>query len=185
MARRNGFVIKINYLFLVNTFLVKNKNEIITALYNSNEVNDLIKKIKPAELQDDLKQYAFTVLCEKPDEFIIELNNKKQLKFFLVKIISNSVFSNRSGFLTQHKLNDELHVDVMEQQVDSSDNYHELIDKCVNESKNLYWYNQELLNLYSIHGSYRAVSNITKIPVKSIYNAIKKAKQQIKKSLWK
>jgi DNA-directed RNA polymerase specialized sigma24 family protein len=164
---------------------VKNKNDIITALYNSNEVNDLIKKIKPAELQDDLKQYAFTVLCEKPDEFIIELNNKKQLKFFLVKIISNSVFSNRSGFLTQHKLNDELHHDVIEQQVDSSDNYHELIDKCVTESKNLYWYNQELLNLYSIHGSYRAVSAITKIPVKSIYNAIKKAKTQIKKSLWK
>lgn len=164
---------------------MKNKNEIITTLYQSKEVNDLIRKIKPVELQDDLKQYAFTVLCEKPDEFIIELNNKKQLKFFLVKIISNSVFSNRSGFLTQHKLNDELHVDVMEQQIDTADNYHELIDKCVIETKKLYWYNQELLNLYSIHGSYRAVSEITKIPVKSIYNAIKKGKQQIKKSLWK
>jgi len=164
---------------------VKNKNEIITTLYQSKEVNDFIKKIKPVDLQDDLKQYAFTVLCEKPDEFIIELNNKKQLKFFLVKIISNSVFSNRSGFLTQHKLNDELHVDVMEQQIDTADNYHELIDKCVIETKKLYWYNQELLNLYSIHGSYRAVSEITKIPVKSIYNAIKKGKQQIKKSLWK
>lgn len=164
---------------------MKNKNEIITTLYQSKEVNDFIKKIKPVDLQDDLKQYAFTVLCEKPDEFIIELNNKKQLKFFLVKIISNSVFSNRSGFLTQHKLNDELHVDVMEQQIDTADNYHELIDKCVIETKKLYWYNQELLNLYSIHGSYRAVSEITKIPVKSIYNAIKKGKQQIKKSLWK
>lgn len=173
-------------LFLINIILsLKNKNEIITTLYQSKEVNDLIKKIKPVELQDDLKQYAFTVLCEKPDEFIIELNNKKQLKFFLVKIISNSVFSNRSGFLTQHKLNDELYVDVMEQQIDTADNYHELIDKCVIETKKLYWYNQELLNLYSIHGSYRAVSEITKIPVKSIYNAIKKGKQQIKKSLWK
>jgi DNA-directed RNA polymerase specialized sigma24 family protein len=164
---------------------VKTKNEIITALYNSNEVNELIRKIKPAELQDDLKQYAFTVLCEKPDEFIIELNHKKQLKFFLVKIISNSVFSNRSGFLTQHKLNDELHHDVMEQQIDKHDNYHELLDSCVIESKKLYWYNQELLNLYSIHRSYRAVSEITNIPVKSIHNAIKKAKQQIKKSIWK
>jgi DNA-directed RNA polymerase specialized sigma24 family protein len=164
---------------------VKNKNEIITTLYQSKEVNDFIKKIKPVDLQDDLKQYAFAVLCEKPDEFIIELNNKKQLKFFLVKIISNSVFSNRSGFLTQHKLNDELHHDVMEQQIDTTDNYHELIDNCVTESKKLYWYNQELLNLYSIHGSYRAVSEITKIPVKSIYNAIKKGKQQIKQSLWK
>ena len=164
---------------------MKNKNEIITTLYQSKEVNDFIRKIKPVDLQDDLKQYAFTVLCEKPDEFIIELNNKKQLKFFLVKIISNSVFSNRSGFLTQHKLNDELHVDVMEKQIDTADNYHELIDKCVIETKKLYWYNQELLNLYSIHGSYRAVSEITKIPVKSIYNAIKKGKQQIKKSLWK
>lgn len=164
---------------------MKTKNEIITSLYQSKEVNELIKKIKPNELQDDLKQYAFAVLCEKTDEFIIELDTKKQLKFFLVKIISNSVFSNRSGFLTQHKASDELHVDVMEQQIDSKDNYHELIEKCVSESKKLYWYNQELLNLYSIHGSYRAVSEITKIPVKSIYNAIKKAKQQIKKTLWK
>lgn len=164
---------------------MKNKNEIITELYVSKEVNDLIKKIKPVELQDDLKQYAFTVLCEKSSEFIIELNNKKQLKFFLVKIISNSVFSNRSGFLTQHKINDELHLDTIEQQVDHEDHYHEMIDKCVIESKKLYWYNQELLNLYSIHRSYRAVSEITNIPVKSIHNAIKKAKQQIKKTIWK
>jgi DNA-directed RNA polymerase specialized sigma24 family protein len=162
-----------------------NKNKIITELYISKEVNDFIKKIRPIELQDDLKQYAFTVLCEKSAEFIIELNNKKQLKFFLVKIISNSIFSNRSGFLTQHKNNNELCYDVMEETIDQEDHYHELIDKCVIETKKLYWYNQELLNLYSIHGSYRAVAAITNIPVKSIHNAIKKAKQQIKKTIWK
>ena len=161
------------------------KNDIISKLYTSKEVVELISKIKPVDLQEDLKQYAFAVLCEKPDDFIIELHNRKQLKFYFVKIISNSVFSNRSGFLTQHLNKERADISNISEPIDTTDNYHELIDKCVNESKNLYWYNAELLSLYSIHGTYRAVSEVTQIPVKSVYNAVKKAKEQIKQNIWK
>ena len=161
------------------------KNDIISKLYLNKEVDDLISKIKPEDLRDDLKQYAFQVLCEKPDEFIIELNDKKQLKYFLVKIISNSIFSNRSGFLTQHRNNRELNTDIIPDIIDDNESYHQLIDKCVDESKKIYWYHQELLQLYAIHGTYRAVSEITNIPVKSIHNAIKKAKETIKQNIWK
>lgn len=161
------------------------KNDIISELYQSKEVNELISKIRPVDLQDDLKQYAFAVLLEKPDQFIIELHNKKQLRYFLVKIISNSVFSNRSGFLTLHQLSKHSDVDTMPDIESESSNYHELLDSCTTEIKNVYWYNAELLNLYSIHGSYRKVSEVTNIPVKSVYNAIKKAKETIKQKIWK
>lgn len=161
------------------------KNEILSNLFINSEVNELIKKINPEDLRDDLKQYAFAVLCEKPDEFIIDLHNKKQLKYFLVKIISNSIFSNRSGFLTQHKNNRELNTETIPDVIDNNDEYHLMIDKCVIESKKIYWYHKELLQLYAIHGTYRAVSEITNIPVKSIHNAIKKAKEKIKQNIWK
>lgn len=161
------------------------KNDIISELYQSKEVNELISKIRPVELQDDLKQYAFAVLLEKPDAFIIELHNKKQLRYFLVKIISNSVFSNRSGFLKIHKLSDNADIDVIADIPVDNSSMHEVIGKIHAEIKNVYWYNAELLNLYSEHGSYRKVSEITNIPVKSVYNAIKHAKETIKKNIWK
>lgn len=161
------------------------RNDIISELYQSKEVNELISKIRPVELQDDLKQYAFAVLLEKPDQFIIDLHNKKQLRYFLVKIITNSVFTNRSGFMTLHKLSNNIDVDAISDIDDMSSNCHDLLDNCNKEIKNIYWYNAELLNLYAIHGSYRKVADITQIPTKSVYNAIKKAKEQIKEKIWK
>lgn len=161
------------------------RNDIISELYQSKEVNELISKIRPVELQDDLKQYAFAVLLEKPEQFIIDLYNKKQLKYFLVKIITNSVFTNRSGFMTLHKLSKDMDVDAMSDVENESSNYHDLLDSCTTEIKNVYWYNAELLSLYAEHGSYRKVSEVTSIPVKSVYNAIKKAKETIKKNIWR
>lgn len=145
-------------------------------------MHEFLSKIKPIEIQDDLKQYAFAVLCEKPDDFIIELHNRKQLRYYFVKIVTNSVFSDRSGFYKLHHNSKEIQYEIPDV-IDDSDNYHELIDQCANEVKNIYWYNAELLSLYSIHGTYRAVSEITNIPVKSVHNAIKKAKQQIKHNI--
>jgi DNA-directed RNA polymerase specialized sigma24 family protein len=160
------------------------KNQIISDLYLSKEVEEFLLKIQPSYLREDLKQYAFAVLCEKKDSFIIDLSRKNQLKFFLVKIITNSIFSNNSGFLKQHKIKDTELTDDYDLK-DYSDEYHEMIQKCVDQAKKIYWYNQELLKLYAEHGTYRKVSVITNIPVKSVHNAIKKAKTQIKNEIWK
>jgi DNA-directed RNA polymerase specialized sigma24 family protein len=160
------------------------KNEIIAALYNSKEVDELILKIQPSYLRDDLKQYVFHVLCEKPDAFIINLSESKTLKYFLVRIITNSVFSNSSGFLSIHRKSKEVYQDQFKDVEDVESN-HELIDRCEKEVEKLYWYNKELLELYAEHGTYRAVSEFTDIPVKSVHNAVKKAKLEIRKRLWK
>jgi hypothetical protein len=160
------------------------KNEIITELYQSKEVEELILKIQPSDLRDDLRQYVFQILCESKDKMIITLHKEKKLRFYLVKLITNSVFAVRSGFYQIHKKPKEVHCDVFEDVVDE-DNNHELIEKCEKEVSKLYWYNKELLELYAEHGTYRAVSEHTNIPVKSIHNAVKKAKIEIKSNLWK
>lgn len=161
------------------------KNKIITELYNSKDLNDLIKKIKPEQLQDDLKQYAFAALCEKSDEFIINLYEKKQLRFFLVRIITNSVFSNRSGFLKLHKNVKELYTNNFPDYQEAEDDYEELITKTNDAVNKLYWYNNELLIQYSRLGTYRAVAEATDIPIKSIHNSVKKSKAIIKRKVWK
>ena len=160
------------------------KNQIITELYQSKEVEELILKIQPSDLRDDLKQYVFHVLCEKPDEFIIELNSKNQLKYYAVRIITNSIFSDRSFFYVNYRNQKEVYCDQFADIKDEETN-HDLLDKCEKEVEKLYWYNQELLKLYAKNGSYRAVSQETGIPVKSVHNAVKKAKIQIRSKLWK
>lgn len=160
------------------------KNKIIEELYKSKEVDDVLKKIQPADIQDDLRQYVFQVLCEKPDDFIIDLYNQKKIKFYLVKIITNSVFANVSGFYKIHKNSKEVHCEQFEDVVDEDSN-HEFMERCEKEVKELYWYNEVLLRMYAEHGSYRAVSVKTGIPVKSVFNAVRKAKNQIKSNIWK
>ena len=40
------------------------KNDIITGLYTDKDIDNAIKKMQPFELQDDLRQEMFMVLCE-------------------------------------------------------------------------------------------------------------------------
>lgn len=160
------------------------KNQIISQLYESRELDELISKIQPSDLQDDLRQYVFHMICEKPDEFVISLHEKKQLKFFVVKIITNSVFSNQSAFYRMFRKKHEVCTDVFSDVEDEESN-HEMIDKCEAAMKDLYWYHQEILKMYVELGNYRKVSLVTGIPLTSIHNAVKKAKSDIKKNLWK
>ena len=44
-----------------------NRQAIITELYNSADINNAIGKMQPYELQDDLRQEVFMVLCEMED----------------------------------------------------------------------------------------------------------------------
>lgn len=160
------------------------RDSIISTLYNSKDVTDLISKIRPEYLQDDLKQYVFMVLCEKPDSWIIDAWNKGYLKFFLVRTITNSIFSNNSGFLSIHKFT-EIQTDNLADIPDDTDDFNEWVLKVGNEVDKLYHYNAELLKLYAEEGTYRKVSEATGIPIKSVHRAVKKAKEQVKKVLCK
>lgn len=52
---------------------------------------------------DDLKQEIMLIVMEYDKEKIIELYEKKQLKFFVVRIINNQYFSNSSPYYKKYK----------------------------------------------------------------------------------
>lgn len=79
------------------------KTQILSDLYQSKELSDLINKMKPVHLREDLKQELFLTLCEKPDSLIIDLHKSNQLKYYVTRIVLNMIASNTSPFYKKYR----------------------------------------------------------------------------------
>ena len=82
-------------MFLFN-FKLLDRNKIITELYNSADINNAIGKMNRVELQDDLKQEVFMVLCEMEDEKLFTMYQEGYLKYFIVRTDRKSTRLNSS-----------------------------------------------------------------------------------------
>lgn len=80
------------------------KNEIITEIYNSGILADLLRNmgVKGNDI-DDLTQEVYLILMEYDSNKIIELWDNKQMKFWLVRVITNQYFSKNSPFYKKYK----------------------------------------------------------------------------------
>jgi DNA-directed RNA polymerase specialized sigma24 family protein len=151
------------------------KNSILTEIYLSKEVDVMIRSIKPEHLQDDIKQHCFTELFEKSEEFILDLHNRKKLKNYIIKILYNTSRWARTPFHNQ--LGRETPTEFI--QDCECEQYEEVnIEPVLNK---IYWYKVELIRLYAEHGTFQKVSDLTGIPLKSVYTTIIEARKEIKK----
>lgn len=83
------------------------KWEIVDELSRSNTVEKIIYKLLPAsknpfDCPDDLVQDIYVLLLEKDDKLIIDLYNKGELGFYLLKVIRNQMISQNSPYYTQY-----------------------------------------------------------------------------------
>lgn len=160
------------------------KAEILTAIYTSKEVDEVISKIRPDYLREDVKQHAFLILFEKDDQFIIDLHERQKIKQYVVKVIYNTINFSHNEFHSQLKRDKEVPMENINCVAEETDNeYEHLVQACQKGLEGVYWYNAELLKMYAELGNYRAVAEKTRIPLKSVYNAVEKAKEQIRRSL--
>lgn len=183
--------------------------EILSQFFISKDFNDCIKKMEPAQLQDDLKAEVALILCEMPEDKVSGLWERKELKFYTVRIILNLIKSNTSPFYKKFRVSgvslDELsdalaiHHNVKNSwghQADPSSvdkytidksfvysEYDPIRDTAIKEIDNLYWYDREILKLYAEHGTYRKVEEVTGIPFESIYKTVQKGCVQIRKKV--
>lgn len=156
------------------------KNEIIAELFTSKDFNACIRKMEPKNLQDELKSEVALILCEKPEEKILELYNSGGLKFFTVRIILNLIKSNSSPFYKKFRANFIELSEIIEpviQEYDAEINTRK--DQAIEHLEGLYWYDREIIKLYAEHGTYRKVEAATGIPFESVYLTVKKARKQI------
>lgn len=84
-----------------------NKWEIVDELSRNNTVEKIIYKLLPAsknrfDCPDDLVQDIYVLLLEKDDKLIIDLYNKGELGFYLLKIARNQLLSANSPYYTKY-----------------------------------------------------------------------------------
>lgn len=84
-----------------------NKWEIVDELSRSNTVEKIIYKLLPAsknrfDCPDDLVQDIYVLLLEKDDDLIIDLYNKGELGFYLLKIARNQLLSANSPYYQKY-----------------------------------------------------------------------------------
>lgn len=77
------------------------KEKILSDLYRSKDLEDLIQKMNPAHLRDDLKQELFVILCSKSESIITSLYQKSQLRYYVTRVVLNMIQSSSSPF---HKM---------------------------------------------------------------------------------
>lgn len=79
-------------------------NRIIEELYREKVIRSIITNMNVFEGDvEDLEQEIYTILLEYDEQKIIEMYNKKQLKFFIIGIITRQYFSKTSPFYKKYK----------------------------------------------------------------------------------
>ena len=142
----------------------------------SRDINEAIRKMQPYELQDDLKQEVFLVLCEMETSRLHQMYRDGYLKYFIVRTILNMAKSDRSNFSRTFR---RVYEPV-------EDNYHEteyddsIHQKLAASMEILHWYEKEVFRLYSETGNLLQVSRDTQIPYRSLLKTIKKVKTLLK-----
>ena len=153
-----------------------NRNSIISELYLSKDINDAIGKMQPYELQDDLRQEVFLVLCEMDEERLFKMYSDGYIKFFIVRTILNMAKSDRSNFArTFRKVYSEIEDRYCVEEYDDSINV-----KLARSMEILHWYEKEIFKLYAESGNLLQISRETKIPYRSLLKTIKKVKTLLK-----
>ena len=83
------------------------KWEIVDELSRTNTVEKIIYKLLPAsknrfDCPNDLVQDIYVLLLEKDDKLIIDLYNKGELGFYLLKVARNQLLSANSPYYTKY-----------------------------------------------------------------------------------
>lgn len=83
------------------------KNDVIEELSKDGVVEKIVYKLLSSsknrfDAPDDLIQDIYLLLLEKEDELIVNLYNKNQLGFYLLKIARNQLLSQNSPYYTQY-----------------------------------------------------------------------------------
>lgn len=156
-----------------------NRQAIITELYNSTDINNAIGKMQPFELQDDLRQEVFMVLCEMEEARLFQMYTDGYLKYFIVRTILNMAKSDRSNF---HKKFRQVYSEIPVSYEVTKEEYNEdVILRLEKGMEVLHWYERELLNIYANNGkNLLAISRETKIPYRSLLKTIRKARMLLK-----
>lgn len=172
--------------------LENTRQQIIESLYHDKDINQAIAKMQPIELQSDLRQEMFLVLCEMSEVKMIDLHKNGYLKFFLVRTMLNMIKSDRSTFYNQYRKFSTFlefnggNQDEIKDEIEDGSLFEKIHINILESINQLHWYEKELFLEYVNNGrSIIKLSKDTLIPYRSVIKTINKVKHLLKTKLKK
>jgi DNA-directed RNA polymerase specialized sigma24 family protein len=160
------------------------KNKIISKLYNDQDIANAIAKMNPVELQDDLRQEMFLVLCEMDDTRLIEMHKNGFLKYYLVRTMLTMIKSDRSTFHNKfRRIFQEIGCAVEDKPVPVDENNEALHVGIETVMKELHWYENGIFKLYAENKNISELSRQTSIPYRSLSKTISDTRKKIKSKM--
>lgn len=91
-----------------------NKNDVIGKLAKERLVETIVSNIAKtnSDVLNDLSQNIYLDLLEKDEQKIVKLYESNQIRFFVVRMILNNLFSKNSPFYQTFRKNANLTVDI-------------------------------------------------------------------------
>ena len=161
-------------------------HKILTDLFNSADLNKMLSKFNAGGGQYDLKSELFAVLCEKPEEKIIELYQNKQLMFFATGIVQKMIFQTGGRFYRRYRSEVYEYKECIYNEKDDN-SYIEKESRLQSMElaidNDLHWVEKAVINLRQELGSIEKISKETKISMKQIDRIYKKAKEKVRTSM--
>lgn len=155
-------------------------------MYLDKDISQAIGKMQPVELQDDLRQEIFLVLCEMDDERLLGMWNSGYLKYFVVRTMLNMAKSDRSTFFNQFRRSFSEYCDNYEKADEGAEIHEEMDGKLKKSMSELHWYEKNVFELYSENGrNILKLSRDTKIPYRSLFKTVTKVKKKLSKAVRK
>jgi len=159
---------------------LERRNEILTKLYLDKDVDKAFGKMQPEELRDDLKAEVFLVLAELPHNRLIEMYDRGEAKFYLVRVMFNMIRSTDKKFFKKYRDFVGLPEGVEKQEPLTYN-----LDKEVTIAmESLYWYDREMFMYYMGLGrNAKALSRYSGIPYLSVVRTINKVKKELRSKI--
>lgn len=159
-----------------------NREQIITEIYNSKELKEVINKMNPQNLRDDLLSEVMLVVCQLEEGRLFKMHQEGYLKFYVIRTILNMIRSNDSSFHNKFRqIKEELKgIDIKD--IDESEILEEELKSAEEFHQSLPFYENKLIESYiELENNANRLSKETGIPVRSIYHTIKMIKEKYKK----
>ncbi len=137
---------------------------------------------------DDLLNDVLLQLWSKPEINLDKLDDAS-IKYYIVRCITTNWYSETSPFYRKVKRESSLYNEMKD--IPDAPNHNEelkqqrMMDLMEEEFSMLGWFHKEVFSDYLILGSYRRVSEKTRIPLTSIKNYVHQAKNEVKHNVFK
>ena len=164
---------------MLNNYLVENYNKLKDVAYN----------ITNGKHNDDLLSFVIEELYKCDQERINEIIKKKQMTFYVVRVMLNQHHSKTSRYHYKYRKYYEYHVsgitesispDNTEKNTEHKQEVEERLEWIEEKLKDIYWFDAECFRIYYREGySLSEMAKETKINKNTLYKAIKNVKNYL------